>query len=474
MSESSDIDRLTGRQLEILELVAKGLTNADIGELLGCSPTTVRAHVSAILAVLEVSNRTEATARFLAACARPERVGVVLERPAIAVLPLVALDDDARTNTVARAIARDLTGLFARACWFPVISQISSARARTVATTSQALGAELGARFLVDGALWMTGEMWRLDLQIDDTTSGHCLWTERFELPAERIFDVLGEICARVVAQAYPVLVQQVQAGLASRPVAADLSAWEIAHQAMDLCAVRALDANQRATELFARASARDPTLVLAHYGAGLAAYDAVLNQWADEGEAARDRLAAAADHCLALAPHMGEGYFLQARYFQACGEHGRVVPALEAAIGRNPSFAQAHALLAQALHVSGRSEEGMARMRHALRLGPRAFGAGLAMLHFMRCEYREALVAAEQAVTENPRYSFARVMAAVSAREAGEDARAAEHVRRLRKDYPPFVPGGFSRQFGPGTEGVRRITATLEALGMTSAGRIG
>ena len=463
---SEDIERLTRRQREILELVAKGLTNEDIGKVLGLSYTTVRSHVTGILATLEVSNRTEAAARFLASEARPERVEAVLERPAIAVLPLVALDDEARARTVAGAIARDLSGLFARSCWFPVISQLSTAGARALDTTSQGIGRALGARFLVDGALLMTGSHWRLDLQIDDTQTGHCLWTERFAFPTERLFELQGEICARIVAEAYPVLIQRVQAGLMRGALPGDLPAWELAHHAMDLCAVRAIDANARAAEYFARAAARDPTLVLAHYGAGLAAYDAVLCQWGDAG-ATRDRLAAAAARCIDIAPHHGEGYFLQARYFQACGEHDRVVPALEAAIGHNPSFAQAHALLAQALHVSGRTDESMARMRHALRLGPRAFVAGLSMLHFMRHEYREALAAAEEAITVSPRYTFARVMAAVSARQLEDHARAAEHLRRLRSDYPPFLPDGFRQGFGGQIEAVDRITSVLESLGL-------
>ncbi len=468
VSETRDFERLTARQREILELVAKGLTNDDIGGVLGISFATVRAHVTAILATLDVTNRTEAAALYLSTRAHPEQVETVLERPAIAVLPLVALDDAPRSRTVAGAITRDLSGMFARSCWFPVISQVSTVTARSLGSSSQAIGAALGARFLVDGALLMTQTQWRLDVQIDDTLTGHCLWTERFEFPSEGVFEVLGDLCARVVAQAYPVLVRRVQAGLAQAARAHDLSAWEMAHEAMDLCAQRALASNNAAVEGFTRALQRDPSLVLACYGQGLAAYDAVLCQWGDP-EAARDRLASAAGRCIALAPHNGEGYFLQARYFQARGEHARVVPALELAIARNPSFAQAHALLGQALHIVGRSDEGMARMRHALRLGPRGFVAGLAMLHFMRDEYPEALTSAEDAISISPNYTFARVIAAVSAHAVGDAARAAEHERRLRRDYPPFKPDGFRNLFGPETEAVGRIATALEAIANAS-----
>lgn len=53
---------LTPRQVEVLELVAEGLTNAEIAERLFVSPKTVDHHVSALLTKMEVSSRTEASA----------------------------------------------------------------------------------------------------------------------------------------------------------------------------------------------------------------------------------------------------------------------------------------------------------------------------------------------------------------------------------------------------------------------------
>jgi len=52
--------KLTEREIEVLRLIAKGLSNADISERLFLSEGTVRNHVSAILAKLGVSDRTQA------------------------------------------------------------------------------------------------------------------------------------------------------------------------------------------------------------------------------------------------------------------------------------------------------------------------------------------------------------------------------------------------------------------------------
>jgi len=53
-------EKLTERELDVLRLLAKGMTNTDIAGQLHLSEGTVRNHVSAILEKLNVSDRTQA------------------------------------------------------------------------------------------------------------------------------------------------------------------------------------------------------------------------------------------------------------------------------------------------------------------------------------------------------------------------------------------------------------------------------
>lgn len=62
-STRANVAGLTNRQLDVLELVARGLTNAEIADRLFRSEKTIDHHVSAILGKLEVRNRTEAAQR---------------------------------------------------------------------------------------------------------------------------------------------------------------------------------------------------------------------------------------------------------------------------------------------------------------------------------------------------------------------------------------------------------------------------
>jgi DNA-binding NarL/FixJ family response regulator len=54
---------LSERELEVLDLVARGMANPEIAERLFIGETTVRSHISSILSKLQVDNRVQAAVR---------------------------------------------------------------------------------------------------------------------------------------------------------------------------------------------------------------------------------------------------------------------------------------------------------------------------------------------------------------------------------------------------------------------------
>ncbi len=57
------LDPLSVRELEVLQLMAKGATNQEIARALTLATETIKRHVSNIISKLEVCNRTQAVVR---------------------------------------------------------------------------------------------------------------------------------------------------------------------------------------------------------------------------------------------------------------------------------------------------------------------------------------------------------------------------------------------------------------------------
>ena len=73
------VEKLTGRELEVLSLVAKGYTNKAIGVQLGISDRTVQGHLAHIFSKLQSGSRTEAVMRAVSMGWLPSDLGEIEE-----------------------------------------------------------------------------------------------------------------------------------------------------------------------------------------------------------------------------------------------------------------------------------------------------------------------------------------------------------------------------------------------------------
>jgi DNA-binding NarL/FixJ family response regulator len=77
--EASPVQALTQREMEVLELVAKGFTNKAIGVQLGISDRTVQGHLAHIFDKLQAGSRTEAVMRAVSLGWISQSVGTITE-----------------------------------------------------------------------------------------------------------------------------------------------------------------------------------------------------------------------------------------------------------------------------------------------------------------------------------------------------------------------------------------------------------
>jgi DNA-binding NarL/FixJ family response regulator len=64
-SAADQIEPLTPREIDVLHLVAQGMTNREVGQELGISHRTVQGHLASVYDKLQVNSRTEAVTQAL-------------------------------------------------------------------------------------------------------------------------------------------------------------------------------------------------------------------------------------------------------------------------------------------------------------------------------------------------------------------------------------------------------------------------
>ena len=64
-SVAETVDTLSPREIEVLRLTARGMTNREIGNALGISHRTVQGHLASVYDKLNVNGRTEAVTEAL-------------------------------------------------------------------------------------------------------------------------------------------------------------------------------------------------------------------------------------------------------------------------------------------------------------------------------------------------------------------------------------------------------------------------
>ncbi|HRI08859.1 MAG TPA: LuxR C-terminal-related transcriptional regulator [Nannocystaceae bacterium] len=451
--------RLTARQREVLELLAKGLTNEDIGTALGIGAATVKTHVSTILKVLEVDNRTEAAGLVNL---QDEALAPGFDaRPAIAVLRFdVEGWPDAEGAIFAQGLVDDLIALLCQWRWFPVIARSSSLAVDPVDGASLAgVAARLRARYLVRGAVRRVGPRLRISAFLEDAEAGVCLWSERQEAPVAGLFDLQDELARTIVGAVFPALISA-EVWRARRSRARTVDTWTLTHRGIWHVERRAPEDNRAAHDPLDRALASDEAFLPAIYAKGLAVFHEGLNQWSGRpiAELQHD-LQRRAEAAVDLFPEAPHGHMLRARAAMGLGDMVGAIAHAEVATAINPSLASGHALLGQLLATSGRQDEGIARMQRAHRLSPRAYLSGIGIALFAAGRHDEALAALEPVLVERPRYLFARMVAIACHVGLGDHEGARDHVAALRRDHPEFRTSDLRRVY----EG--HINATADQL---------
>jgi len=295
--------------------------------------------------------------------------GGVPER-SLAVLPFHNLGPDARDAYLADGLTEDLISNLGRLPGVDVTARSSVFAFRERDRDAREIGAQLGARYLLDGSMQRAGAQLRINAQLVDARTGFELWSESYDRSFDDVLRVQEDI-ARSVARELEVLLTRDSSQRLAQRAQARPAAFDAYLRGRALWNERSARSLPLAREQFMAAIEHDGAYAPSHVA--LAELYAVLPLYGVESpDLALPKARAAALRALELDDELAEARATLAvvRY-----QYDWDWPGAEAefrrAIALNPSYATARQWYAEFLAYSGRYEEAKAQIALAFEFDP-------------------------------------------------------------------------------------------------------
>jgi adenylate cyclase len=335
-------------------------------------------------------------------------VEVVLERPALAVLPFDSMGGDSGQGYFADGLTEDLITALSLWRWFPVVARNSTLVYKSRPTRVQQVAAELGVRYVVEGAVRKGGERVRVSVQLIDAKTGHHLWAEKYDRNLTDMFAVLDEITQQIAAAIVPELETSERRRASAKPPRS-LDAWDCWQQGMAYKNELTRDAFFRAKEMFERATALDPTFAQPHTWLAWLHQDDHDELFISPPEEALANWLSEARKAISLDRNDAWAHVALGLGLRRAGRLDEAIAALEEAIEINPSHSFAYVTLGAALGAAGSVEQGISMIEKGIRLNPRdpmmsfIMLQNLAFEHLKAQHHEEAIVWARKSIQQRP-----------------------------------------------------------------------
>jgi len=342
----------------------------------------------------------------------------------IAVLPFENLSGDSAQGYFADGITDDLTTALAKYPDLLVIARDSAFVYRDPSLSLSEIASKLAVRYLLHGTVRRSGEQVWINTQLIDTENASVMWANSFEGSPGGVFELQDRIAREVAANLANVSGAPDKAPTGSQQTSSSDAYDSLLRGRQYFYLYASKDENLKARTFFQAAIQYDPDYALAH--AMLAwtyAYDA-MNGWSADREAALRRALELANKAIVLNESLPVAYFVTGLAYRELGEYIKALVEAEKAIKYDPSYANAHLLLATLLLAGGRPHEALERIREAMLINPHHpynYILHLGQALYILGRYDEAVTAFEEGLASNPASQRLHVWMAAAYAQAGD-----------------------------------------------------
>jgi adenylate cyclase len=352
----------------------------------------------------------EKAVRVYRVLTEPEQAGKVIgeerlkpkhfpDKPSIAVLPFDNLSGDSGQEPFADGVTENITTTLSKIPELFVIARNSAFEYKGKPIDVKKAAESLGIRYVLEGSVQKSGERIRITAQLIDATSGHHIWSEKYDRDIRDLFALMDDVTRNIAVALQIKLTEGEQARVFNRGTE-NLEAWALASEAWNLISRFTREDNARVRDLAEQAVKLDP-----HYGFAwsLLAYsyfNAARRGWCESPEEYFKKGIELNQKALTLnkdlfcaTAMLGQIHLFQRQYERAV-EMGR------RSIELGPNIAVNYVVLATTLCYTGNFEEAITLGEKAVSLHPFCpwyYLYSLAMSYRMAGRYEEALALYKQ-----------------------------------------------------------------------------
>lgn len=403
--------------------------------------------------------------------AGPPEETPLADKPSIAVLPFRLVGVAGQFASLADALPHELILELARSRWIMVIARGSSFRFRDPDPDLQNIGRTLRVRYCLSGVVEVVGNQISVSVDLADTRDGAVVWGERYKDEVGAVHDIRDRIIANIVT-ALEFFIPHNEARHARQSAAPHLDAWSAYHLGLDhMYRFNRLD-NARASELFARAIALDPTFARAHAGMSFTRFQNAFLRYSEDVGAEIAGARASAEAAVSHDPLDPFANLVLGRAHWIEGDLQASLAWLERSTEISPHYAHGVYLRGLTEAMAGRGADSNGHIDLAIRLSPLdplryAMLSTRALSLLLQDQYEEAVSWAERAAYSPGAHVHISLVALLANEIAGHRAGAERWAEDARRRSPEINLEKFLQAF-PFADGAfrRRIEQSLRSFG--------
>jgi adenylate cyclase len=364
------------------------------------------------------------------------------DEPSIAVLPFVNMSADPEQEYFCDGITEEIITGLSKISGLLVIARNSSFTYKGRSVKVQQVGKELGVKYVLEGSVRKAGDRVRITAQLVDSSTGHHLWSERYDRELKEIFVVQDEITTELMRVMQVKLTEGEQACAWLKRGSGNLEAYEKGMKGMEYFRRFSPEGNVQSRKMFEEGIALDPKTPGNYVMLGWTHLVDVLQGSTDSPDRCVQNAEDLAGKALDLDASQADAHALLGYVYLLKRDYDRAIAEGERAVSLNPNYADAHAWLAMILTSAGRPNKAIAMIKKAMRLNPRSpnwYFTTLADAYLWAQRYNEAVGEYINAVQNSPGYLLAYLGLTASYSLLGREEEAAETAVKVLSIDPKF-----------------------------------